>query len=94
MSVGLVAERARPAEAGAGYLFGPAGLGGKILKYSYLCNSKHFQQGIYNESNMYASTYANMHVRKLYKRISVQYKATLPLPPQNNGNNIYNNGKQ
>ena len=33
---GLVAEPAWPAEARAGYLFGPAGLGGKILKYSYL----------------------------------------------------------
>ena len=28
--LGLVAELARPAEAGAGYLSGPAGLGGKI----------------------------------------------------------------
>ena len=27
-----VAEPARPAEAGGGCLFGPAGLGGKILK--------------------------------------------------------------
>ena len=33
--VGLVAE---PAMAGAGCLFGPAGLGGKILIYSYLGN--------------------------------------------------------
>ena len=29
----LVAEPARPAEGGAGCLFGPAGLGRKILKY-------------------------------------------------------------
>ena len=31
LSLGLVAEPARPAEARAGCLFGPAGLGGRIL---------------------------------------------------------------
>ena len=39
--VGLVADPAWPAKAGAGCLFGPAGLGGKILKYLYLWNLKH-----------------------------------------------------
>ena len=36
----------RTGQAGAGCLVGPAGLGGKILKYSYLLNLKHFQDGI------------------------------------------------
>ena len=48
--MGLVAEPARPAEAGC--LFGPAGLGGKIPKYSYLWNSKHFQRGVSLESQL------------------------------------------
>ena len=37
-AVGLAAEPAWPAKAGAGCLFGPGGLSGKILKYSYLRN--------------------------------------------------------
>ena len=58
LSLGLVAEPARPAEARAGCLFGPAGLGGRILKYSYLWKPlKHFQHGVSMESNISWSTH-------------------------------------
>ena len=52
--LGLVAGPALPAEAGAECLFGPAGLDGKILKYSYLWNLKHFQYGVSTESHIWS----------------------------------------
>ena len=44
----------RTGQAGAGCLSGPSGLGGKILKYLYLWNLKHFQHGLSMESHLWS----------------------------------------